>query len=159
MFDLVNTARPTPATRRARHLLATWFAAAGLLLLAACGGTPPVSDVDLHVHDMTAKAWSDEGGWWIQLNYQVTNRGSQNSPTFDIEFSILDDGGVVATFSYPDFTFRPAGVTMPIMFGRRLPDTFVPADYTVRLVLDPDHEVPQSDRTNDVAEVPLTYVD
>lgn len=156
MSALVTTVRPSHVTRRARQLVTIWSAAACLLLLAACGGTPPVADVDLHVHDVTAKARLAEGDWWIEARFQFTNHGSQNSPLVDIEFSILDDGDVVATFSYPEFSFRPAGVTSPVYFGRKLADTFVPGDYTVRLVLDPDHRVPQSDRTNDIVEVPLT---
>lgn len=155
MNDLADAVRPTPVTRRAPRLTIS-FAVACLLFLAACGSTAPAADIDLHLHDVAVAASLDEGRWRLEIDFQITNRGSQKSPEFTAEVTVLDDAGVTVYTYRPDILAMTAGRTMPVYLGLRLPATFAPGDYTVRLVLDPDHQVPQSDRTNDSVELPLT---
>lgn len=133
--------------------LAAFLAA---LLLTACGGPSTTTDIDLSIHDAKLASQTVAPGASISVEFKVTNLGSQASPGFDVTVAVVGSDGVNTALQTATLLAVPAGDEVPSILSSQIPTTLAPGPYTIRVRLDPQAKVPQTNRSNDIAELSLT---
>ncbi|MBY0589582.1 carboxypeptidase regulatory-like domain-containing protein, partial [bacterium] len=98
----------------------------------------------------------------ISVSYTVTNQGSvpANTPWFD-NVQLLDETSVVALLAQrSSSTFVPlaAGANYTQTFNVNLPNNIAPGNYRIRIVVNGNNFVPESDLSNNIAtaSIPVT---
>lgn len=130
------------------------------VLLGACGGAGPATQVDLSLHDASPTTPVVPQGGSVSVSFAVTNNSASASSAFTVRASVTPEGGGALTV-LADFVMTPLAPGASDSANRTLtlPNSITPGDYTLALAIDPDGIANLVNRSDDSAELSLTVTE
>lgn len=150
----------TRIPRRRRVFPSILLAISTALLLGACGGGGPATQVDLSLHDASLTTPVVPQGSAVSVSFAVTNESGIASSIYIVRASVTPEGGDAVTV-LADFlmTALEAGALGSANRTITLPNSVTPGEYTLELAIDPNGAANLTNRGDDSREFALTVTE